>query len=51
MLTARTIRELNGQSRIVLDDLKLPSLQILSSRSFSTAFSDKSIIKQAVIFI
>lgn len=50
MLTARTLRELNGQSRIVLDDLELPSLQILSSRSFSTVLSDKIIIKQAVIF-
>ncbi len=50
MLTARTLRELNGQSCIVLDDPELPSQQILSSRSFFTVLSDKIIIKQAVIF-
>jgi len=50
VLAARTIHELNGQSWIALDDPELPQQQILSSRSFSTALSDKSIIKQAVIF-
>ncbi len=50
MLTARTLRELNGQSCIVLDAPELPSQQILSSRSFFTVLSDKIIIKQAVIF-
>ncbi|MGA8882530.1 MAG: hypothetical protein WB445_02765 [Acinetobacter sp.] len=50
MLTALTLRELNGQSCIVLDDPELPSLQILSSRSSFTVLSDKIIIKQAVIF-
>ena len=49
-LTALAIRELNGQSCIALDDPELPQQQILSPRSFSTALSDKSIIKQAVIF-
>ena len=49
-LPALAIRELNGQSYIALNAPELPQQQILSSRSFSTALSDKSIIKQAVIF-
>lgn len=49
-LTALAIRELNGQSCIALDDPELPQRQIRSSRRFSTALCDKSIIKQAVIF-
>lgn len=50
MLTALAIRELNGQSCIVLNNPELPQQQLLSSRSFYTAFSDKITIKQAVIF-
>jgi len=49
-LTALAIRELNGQSCIALNDPELQQQQLLSPRSFSTALSDKSIIKQAVIF-
>ena len=49
-LTALSIHELNGQSCIALDDPELPQRQIRSSRRFSTALCDKSIIKQAVIF-
>ena len=49
-LTALAICELNGQSCIALDDPELPQRQIRSSRRFSTALCDKSIIKQAVIF-
>jgi DNA polymerase V len=50
VLIARTIRELKGQSCIALDDPKLPAKNILSSRSFAKALSQKEIIKQAVIF-
>lgn len=50
VLIARTIRELKGQSCIALNDPTLPSKQILASRSFSTALSDISLIKQALIF-
>lgn len=50
VLIARTIRELKGQSCIALDDPALPSKRILASRSFSTALSDISLIKQALIF-
>ncbi|MCG2609782.1 Y-family DNA polymerase [Acinetobacter sp. SM34] len=47
---ARTIRELKGQSCIALDDPATPAKRILSSRSFAAALTEKSIIKQAVIF-
>ena len=50
MLIARTIRELNGQSCIVLNDPDTPSKRILSSRSFASTLSDINIIKQALIF-
>lgn len=45
VLIARTIRELKGQSCIALDDPAIPSKRILSSRSFASALSEKSIIK------
>jgi len=50
VLIARTIRELKGQSCIALDDPAIPAKRILSSRSFASALTEKSIIKQAVIF-
>ncbi len=50
VLLGRTIRELKGQSCIALEDPNIPSKQILSSRSFSQALSDKDTIKQALIF-
>lgn len=50
VLIARTIRELNGQSCISLDDPELPSKSLMSSRGFSQATSDKDMIKQAINF-
>lgn len=50
VVIARTIRELKGQSCIALDDPLIPAKRILASRSFASALSDKSMIKQALIF-
>ncbi|MGE4316866.1 Y-family DNA polymerase [Acinetobacter sp.] len=50
VMIARTIRELKGQSCIALNDPATPAKNILSSRSFASALTEKSIIKQAVIF-
>lgn len=46
----RTIRELKGQSCISLEDPHLPAKRILASRSFAAALTDKTLIKQAMIF-
>jgi len=50
VVITQTIRELKGQSCIDLDNPSIPSKRILSSRSFDSASSEKSIIKQAVTF-
>lgn len=50
VLLGRTIRELKGQSCISLSDPAIPAKSILSSRGFSTAISNREIIKEAVIF-
>lgn len=50
VVIARTIRELKGQSCIALDDPLIPAKRILASRSFASALTDKSMIKQALIF-
>jgi DNA polymerase V len=50
VMIARTIPELKGQSCTTFNDPVTPAKSILSSRSFATVWTKKSIIKYAVIF-
>lgn len=50
VMIARTIPELKGQSCTTFNDPVTPAKSILSSRSFATVLTKKSIIKHVVIF-